>query len=77
MIKEDREKLDKTLRSMSLQDLASALADPCEDCEADPCVGHSGCGYYESEDGIRFGPVQARKELTRRQSLINAILKKR
>ena len=71
----EREQLQTTLRSMSLQDLASALTSPCEGCERDPCVGHSGCGYYETEDGIRFGPVQVRMELTRRQSLINSILK--
>jgi len=77
MSKEDREKLETTLRSMSLQDLASALADPCEDCKIEHCPGKSGCGYYESEDGVILGPVQIRKELTRRQSLINSILKGR
>ncbi len=63
------------LREMTINDLISCLADPCEDCDSTSC-GKNTCGHYESDDGVQFGPAQVKKELEKRYDILKRVLKK-
>ena len=71
--------VNEVLREMTVYELISHTVDPCEGCDAESCgrfPKQLSCGYYETDDGIQFGPAQVKKEMEKRYETLKRILKK-